>query len=256
MSCYQCGSTNIIEDYREGDTICRGCGLVLSERNVQDTSHYNPCFYEDHEEYIEPLNYNKSIANTFEKCMIHLNFPESILKEASVLYAKLKEHGGNFRGENLKGVIAATIYIACHQQNGGVRHAKEIYESLGVDVTTFNKSLRRIYDVMPSIQEKISTIKEENTLVRQIRQSLPNLPDKQVYKIYHRVLALDIQRKQKKILMGSSPYIVNGVLIYVMCERERIHISKSEYLETAKISRATLDKHYDTIKIKLRDCLV
>lgn len=253
MSCYQCGSTNIIEDYREGDTICRGCGLVLSERNIQDTSHYNPCFYEDHEEYIEPLNYNQSIANTFEKCMIHLNFPESILKEASLVFKRIKEHGGNFRGENLKGVIASAIYIACHQQNGGVRHAKEIYETLGVDVTTFNKSLRRIYEIMPDIQEKLSTIKEENTLVRQIRQSVPTLPEKQVYKIYHRVLELDNLRKQKRMLMGSSPYIVNSILIYIVCEEEKIQMSKSEYIERAKISRATLDKHYDTIRMKLRN---
>jgi transcription initiation factor TFIIIB Brf1 subunit/transcription initiation factor TFIIB len=255
--CYECGSGDIIEDYREGDTICRRCGLVLSERNIQDTSYYNPTFYEDHEEYIETVSYNKTtIDNTFDKCIIHLNFPDTIKEEASKLFAKLNERGGNFRGDNLKGIIASLIYIACHQKKGGIRHAKEIYESLGIGVSIFNKSLRTIYKIIPEIQEKLLIIKEENTLTRQIRNNFTEMSNEQIYSIYHKVLELDIHRKQRKVLIGSSPFIVNSILIFIASEMENMNLCRGDYVKRANISRATLDKHYETLKIIFkRDCL-
>ena len=32
--CPECGSSNLIHDYDTGETICRGCGLVLREQTM------------------------------------------------------------------------------------------------------------------------------------------------------------------------------------------------------------------------------
>ncbi|RHY14132.1 hypothetical protein DYB37_004056 [Aphanomyces astaci] len=39
--CRECGSDDIVEDYAAGDLICRGCGIVLAERLIDETAEWN-----------------------------------------------------------------------------------------------------------------------------------------------------------------------------------------------------------------------
>lgn len=248
--CYECGSMDIVEDRREGDTICRHCGLVLSERNIETTVFYNPTFFEDHEVYNVPLKEHKRmIDETLEQCIVHLNLSDIIKEESSKLYDRIKENGGNFRGENLYGIIGGTIYISCNKfASRGIRNSKEIYEPLGVDITIFNKCLRWIYKLLPDVQQSMTIVHEDDTLMRQIRKVLIDTEYSIVSSIYKDVINLDKKRKERRILIGSTPYIINCVMIYIACEKNGLKLNKKEYVQVSKISRATLDKHYEKMR--------
>ncbi|RHY35031.1 hypothetical protein DYB32_000444 [Aphanomyces invadans] len=38
--CRECGSDDIVEDYAAGDLVCRGCGVVLAERLIDETAEW------------------------------------------------------------------------------------------------------------------------------------------------------------------------------------------------------------------------
>ncbi|CAK4083927.1 unnamed protein product [Aphanomyces euteiches] len=40
-SCFECGSDDIVEDYAAGDLICRGCGIVLVERLIDESAEWH-----------------------------------------------------------------------------------------------------------------------------------------------------------------------------------------------------------------------
>jgi transcription initiation factor TFIIIB Brf1 subunit/transcription initiation factor TFIIB len=256
MHCRDCGSDDFVENYAEGDTICKGCGLVASERNSYDLVSYNKYTYDDYEPL--PRHYQESTTKLISKdmeeklkaCVIHLNLPDTIEQEAKTLLEEIKYYH-TFKGYRSNSVVACAIYLSCNKfGQTGARDSKEVYESVGIDSTTFHATLRDIYEIKPDLN-KIHNIQNTDTLRRQIRQSLEEVQDNdKVYELARTCAKLEEERRRKKLLMGSPPFVVNAVLIFVAAEALNIKINKNVYVQKSGVSRATLDKHVATIKTK------
>ncbi len=268
--CRDCGKSELIEDYTNGDIVCRCCGLVAEGHTVMTDAYYNPSFYNDHGYIYEDDEFdhglqkttivskavvycgekqnNEDIENNFRSACINLCLSEETQKEAKKMFESIRDKY-IFRGQPLKASIACSIYIALNLRHKRciLRDAKEIYEPLGIDPLCFNKTLKMIYKMFPDYNNSMLTIQEEDTLARQVRE-IDEIPEEKVRLVIKHVRLLDEMRKEKKIMMGSSPTIVNAILIYVVaCHMLQISLNKTLYIKIGWVSRATLDKYVKII---------
>jgi transcription initiation factor TFIIIB Brf1 subunit/transcription initiation factor TFIIB len=248
--CPDCNGFFFVDDYHSGDTICKNCGLVVSERMIMDDISYYPAFdgegpsFEHNESLAHSDKYNNpKIKSMLKRCISVLGFCESVEDVARDIFLDVCSKQ-IFRGHPLKAIMAASIYISCllRERNGLRRDAREIYNSLKIDRLVFFKGLKTIYKIRNDLYVKISSVQENDTLYRQIA-TIDDIPNDLYMAIKTKVMVYDDLRKKKGLLMGSPPVIVNAVLIFVACESQGLKMNKTKYLQYGWVSRATLDKH-------------
>jgi len=242
--CPDCGGFSFVDVHHEGDTVCTNCGLVVQERNIEDSIFYNQHSFDDHEELTshEPKTRNFESDKKLRMFVNTLFLPDIVEKNANDLFQKIRALHA-FRGQPLQAIMACTIYMSCNLLQMS-RDAKEIYEPLGINLHVFHKALKNIYELLPEVNMQMKRIQEDDIIVRQVQQLVPN---EKKWTVIRLVKHLDGKRKDKSILMGSPPSVVNAILIFIACEKLKININKTEYLLQARVSRATLDKHTRTI---------
>jgi hypothetical protein len=101
--------------------------------------------------------------------------------------------------------------------------------------------------LFPEINNKMKTISEKDSIIRQIAQ-VEDIPMDKVQSVMKQVRILDAKRKKKCLMLGSPPLIVNAILIYVAAIKiHEIKINKTRYVEIGWVSRATLDKYVKVV---------
>lgn len=251
-NCPSCASRDIIEIPREGERVCKGCGLVVEAHIAYDDVFHNGNFFEDHEVVHEPQHVSTNLSKMLSAAIIHLQLSEQIEQEARSFIDNITTKK-TFRGLRAQSFIGSVIYIMCNRQKtqNFRRTAKEICDGLGVDIKMFSGVLREIYKIDPDTQSKIHVVHSDNSLTRQIMDTIQNINQRQVMDIARIVRRLDEERKTKRLLMGSPPHTLNGVLIYLACHdpaiSKSISIKKEEYIKKARISKVTLDKHVKVV---------
>jgi hypothetical protein len=260
----------LIEIYSEGDTVCRNCGTVVSSHNFYEDVKYNNHSFEDHEPLSQEVygistNISHNLGNKLSKYVLCLDLPDVVEVEAKSILEKIYEKK-TFKGNRVDAVIACVIYMAMnkHKDYNVRRTAKEISDGLGIEFKVFTKALRDIMSEASQNEEKnginINTNKMDDTLTRQIRETLQDydttITNKDVMKIARLVKILDEERKNKKLMLGSPPYVTNSILIYMICDKEKNIVTlpdKNVYAKRARLSRGTLDKHLNLL-VKANIC--
>ncbi len=233
--CPDCGGTDFVIHYAEGDVICRGCGLVVQDHiTVDDGSWVGEPIY----------NYNpNSLPAEVKAVLMQLGLDHLIEETRNIFFHVTSKY--NFRGERNRVCEACCVYIATRRARHG-RDANEICTILGISTSAFQKALKTIYSLCPDLSQcKILT--EEDTLIRQI-QMVPNLDDKHTHKVACLVKELDRLRSAQRLLIATPPMIVNAILIFVAAEKLGISIDKQDFVSLGWLSRATLDKHVKLLR--------
>jgi transcription initiation factor TFIIIB Brf1 subunit/transcription initiation factor TFIIB len=245
--CPDCGGFSFVDDYRQGDTICTQCGLVVQERFIVDDYFYNATSYEDHEEIMYPdegYNYsNYNIHRKMEAACIQLSVPQSIQDAARTMFDTVRKNKC-FKGNPLNALVGCCIYLSYNTSSclGISREMKDICIPLGIDMSSFHKTLKSVYDILPHLSREIVSNTNSDGILRKI-QTIECIPENMRWSVKKEVDILESIRQKNNILMGSSPSVINYVLIYVACEILNIAVDKKKFIEDANISRATLDKH-------------
>lgn len=232
--CPDCGGSDFVTHYAEGDVICRRCGLVVQDHiTIDDGSWVGEPIY-------PPA---RPPATELKAALVQMGLDHLYVEARTVLSHVASKYA--FRGERHRVCEACCVYIATRRSRHG-RDANEICTSLGVSAAAFQKALKTIYSLCPELsQSKILT--EEDTLVRQI-QSIPSLDHKHTHKVARLVKELDRIRTSQRLLIATPPMIVNAVLIFVAAERLGLGLDKQAFVSLGWLSRATLDKHVKLIK--------
>ena len=243
--CTDCGSFNFVTVYCEGDIVCTGCGLVQAGCIVEDRAFYNPnCLSSGAPvDAVQLKQYNAEIDNKLKYFASHLRLNEHIEAEANTIFKAVRDKY-SFRGAPLNCAIVGSIYIACNVQNtvGVSRDTKELCTAIGIDVQAFHKVLKHMYELLPEVHAQMQSVKEGDTLTRQI-QSIDSIPLERTIEVAKEVRRLDSIRRNKLLLMGSPPVVVNAVLVFVACLTLKLKLHKTTYVAEVKVSRATLDKY-------------
>lgn len=261
--CPFCSSSNIVEVYSQGESVCRGCGSVITSNNFYEDSKYDYHCMESHES-LPPEAYDNTIKrisndnqDKLSQYIVFLSLPEVIEQEAKSMLQQIYAKR-TYKGIRTDAVVACAIYLASNKQKEYTtrRTAREICDGLGIDFKVFTKALRDILSEQPlQNQVNINTNKMDDTLTRQIRETLQNfdsdISNVDVMKLAKVVKALDEERKSHQLLLGSPPYVVNSILIYLACDKKDQNITlpdKTVYAKRARLSRGTLDKHLSLLK--------
>lgn len=248
--CSDCHGFSFVTNYAEGDVVCTTCGLIQQGCITVDTYFYNPSSnaYTALVDVFLEKQFNADIDGKLKHVVSRIQLSDHLANEANQVFNMVREKY-SFRGAPLNAAIVSAIYIACNIQhtNGISRDAKELCIATGVDFQIFSKVLKHIYELLPEIHHQMQSIKESDTLTRQI-QSILIIPDNMAFDVSKEVKKLDTIRKNKLLLMGSPPNVVNAVLIYVACNVLNIKIHKTTYVTQVNISRATLDKYFKLLR--------
>lgn len=243
-TCQDCGGCNFVIVYREGDEVCRDCGLVRSSHLLAvDETYTSYEVYNDTPDSPVGAKYD-AIDNIMDKLGLENVKIINTVARSLLDTAKSKHH---FRDNKLFIVSACCVYIACQTADKERlnRSSQEITSRLGIDTTTFSKTVKHIQLLTKSATANVAT--EDDSLIRQIQQ-VHDVPMKMLYRVANWIRDKDRRRRDLGLLLGTSPMITNAVLIYACLLDFKIKVSKSSICKYGWVSRATLDKHLKTLK--------
>ena len=253
MECSHCNSINLVFDTQHGDTVCTECGTVVSERAIVDDYEHNKAWCSDtHAKdifryYDDIPRKENTIPEDLETFIRVFEFQGTFLaNDITTLSEKVRKHFV-FKGNMLRASYACIIYIACKNTNQEriVRAAEEIYTRIGVDPKHFYKVMKIITTVV-SDQGNKRNMQTRDSILRQI-QNVLSIPESMFFVVLNRVYELDALRKRHGYLEGSSPIMINAILIFMACKERKIKITK-DIAKLKWVSAPTLKKHTDQIK--------
>jgi transcription initiation factor TFIIIB Brf1 subunit/transcription initiation factor TFIIB len=253
--CRDCSGFHFLTDFAAGDVLCANCGLVQEGSILVDDAAHNYSIINEVETMEPGLHIENQETNLKMKSFLHtLNLQDAIQQEAYNIFNEVNRKY-KFRGSPLNAAVAASIYIACSsstQRNRVSRDMREICQRVGIDTSLFSKVLKHIYKLVPDTAHRMRNVSEDDTLMRTIA-AIDGMPQDKVWIVARETHLLDNIRKEKQLMMGSPPNIVNAVLIFVACKRLDIRLHKTTFLEQVEISRASLDKY---IKLFIKNLAV
>lgn len=251
--CGDCGGFLFVTNSRDGDVTCTGCGLVQEQRMLMDEGFYNYSALDETGGHVAPPT---TLNNTDQRlgdyiAAFGVSNVSSFITVAKDVFTRFTQatDKSSFRGLRLNAVMACCVYVSFKLVNTNriARDASEVCKRLGIDKEMFNKAMKDLVDVCPMLASKMKRANGDDTVIRQL-QDVVEVDASQVHKLASLVAVLDELRKKHDIMMGTSPMIVNAVLIFAAAARMGIKISKSRFVTYGWVSRATLDKHICTIK--------
>ena len=272
--CPECGGNNFVVDWRQGDTICTSCGLVVdshmiveqpypdyrSERIIPEKIGTSLTFGSSRKrttdgsvktiEVLQKGLHQTPKANTEyldEVCNFVLKLPSCITDCAKELIGKVFEiERQSSRGKNLKGLQACSVYHACvmEKKEGVGRSIQEIVCAFDIQEPVFTKANHRLKTALEGTKYHkylFETNKASDLVPRSI--SLLNGITSNTNKNDVRKIALSILQdfEKKKMLQERTTPSVAAVAIYLAIRDSGDKMPMSKFTgETGLIGQATL----------------
>jgi transcription initiation factor TFIIB len=242
--CTDCGSQNMIEDWRCGDYVCGDCGLVAQGGIIDESPEWinnaedgidrsrvgapNSTLFTDalmsttigknskmwlmvkiHEQ--SSMSYkDRSLLRVYQDIQkvgedtMHL--PGTVLDSAKELYKDIKE-AKITRGENHKALVAACVYYAC-KSNQCKREKYEVSDAFAVDRSAFTQACKTFLDLVrdkPYYEKLFEAKSSERGIIYRTLSALPIADDRTVWKFVSRVeTAYDRVRTRGDGLLDSK----------------------------------------------------
>ena len=175
-----------------------------------------------------------------------LNIPKNILLSVNEQYKSIRKSNNIYRGQILKGILAALTYYECLKQ--GLTHKpKEIASWFNIDSNNLSKGEKIVRGL---IEEGIIDLKLEEIETR-IDNSFIESYAKRIgldmnYIPFLHTLLEEIDR-QKIVNLNSKSSTKAISLIYLVIVCEKIPITQDDLYEEFKISRSTFKQMTNTI---------
>lgn len=173
--------------------------------------------------------------------------PKIIIDDAIRYYSKIST-AKTYRGLNREGLLAASIYIAC-SNNENPRTAKEIASIFKLDNTSATRGCKNALSILNDIEID----DEEKT---ELHNSTPST-------FIHRYcskLAINSELTQlcmfiasivesQKLIPSNTPHSISAGIVYFVCQKCKLNISKQSINIVSKISEVTINKCYKKLEL-------
>ncbi len=279
--CPECGGS-IMFIVEKGEDVCRQCGLILKERQV-DFSHSGKRAYtnqekKNREQTGAPISImlpdmglstvidTQKITNTYLNRAEKLNTLITWQKRNSLIATtELKRIGSNLnlpnhvkekgmrlyieafkrkllRGRSINAMVAACLYVACRQK-GIPRTLQEILEEASVSPKDVRRSV--------SILMKEFKLKTQTTdPVALIPRYVTNLGlDSEIAALTSRILTAYVSNFP---ISGIDPKGLCAGAIYIACKLRNKELTQLEIANSVGITEVTLRSRYKELKKKLK----
>ena len=278
--CPECGGKTI-SIQEKGETVCRSCGLVISERSL-DTSHSGKRAFTKQEKErrertgspISILLPDMGLSTVIDKASIKNPDLKRAAKWNSrmtwdkrnmlIATTELKRIGSNLnlpdhvkksairlyieafkkkllRGRSINGMVAACLYFACRDKKIP-RTLQEILDETAVNA----KNVRRCY----------------RTIIREMNLKVPSTNPVSLIPKFITKLGLDVEAEKAtiKILQyfttkfstsGKDPKGLCAGALYLVCKKMEKRISQKEIANIVGVTEVTLRSRYKDLVLKL-----
>lgn len=272
--CSECDENNFVVDWRQGERICTGCGLVAESRMIMDQPPAEPLhgtekwciesvgtsFSVDRQRITEgPVKliqvlqkglHGGSKMNTSQLddvCRFSLKLPKCIIECAKEIVAKVSQvEQQSSRGKSLLGIQACSVYHACIMQNqvGVPRSIAEIVRAFDIAEPVFTKANHRLKAALEGTKyhrHLFETNKSSDLVTRSIGllTGLTSATEKQcIRRLSIRILD---DFEAKNLLQERTTSSVAAVAIFLALRKSGHKIAMSKYAtETHLTGQATL----------------
>ena len=155
--------------------------------------------------------------------------PDSIINEAKLLLRKVSEYSVS-RGENRKGLLACSIYMACIMNNVP-RSVKEIADHFGVTTSCITKMSKKFQEALP--QAKFPTPKSSDFVPRYCSEL--NIPPDKCMKIVNII-------EDNVLLPDVSPMSCVAGCIFITNKLDDLKLDKAHIAKVCGVSEVTINK--------------
>ena len=170
-----------------------------------------------------------------------------IFIESAIRYHDQISNNTTYRGLNHDGLLAASVYIA-FRANGNSRTAKEIATIFHLDSSSATKGCKNALNLLNDLEEHV----EEKT---KLETSTPDsfihrycsklgMNDKLTELCY--IIAMIVWKK--RLISENTPDSISTGIIYYVCQKCDLNISKLDIHYHSKISEVTINKCYKKLE--------
>ena len=204
----------------------------IDARKIRNFNNWNGMPYKERSLY--------NVFNTISQKCEASELPKCIIEESKMLYKSISNKKIS-RGNNRKGLIAATVYHACKSKNVP-RSTKEIAKVFDIRIPVMTKGIKQFYHLYNSIHKKQISSKAPTRPVDFIERfiSLLDLPDK----VCELSKTIAIKSFEKKLTYKNTPPSIAVGCIYLSCQLLNNSINKKVISQKCNISEVTINKCY------------
>jgi transcription initiation factor TFIIB len=173
--------------------------------------------------------------------------PKIIIDDAIRYYDKISQTK-TYRGINRDGLLASSIYIAC-SSNNNPRTSKEIATIFKLDNTSATRGCKNALGILNDIEKE----DEEKTILHNTKPSSFINRYCSKLSINHELttLCLFIANvvETQKIIPENTPHSISAGIVYFVCQKCNLNISKKSIHMISKISEVTINKCFKKLEL-------
>ena len=274
--CPECGADDFVIDWRQGETTCTGCGLVVESRMIMDQPPAEP-LHGSEKWCIETEGTRISVETTRQRapekpvklmqvlqkslqegskvntsqledvCKFSLRLPTCIIDCAKEMVAEVSQvEQQSSRGKSLLGIQACSVYHACimQKQLGIPRSIAEIVRAFDIAEPVFTKANHRLKAALEGTKyhrHLFEMNKSSDLVTRSIAllTGLASTADRQSIRRLSIKILDDFEAKN--LLQERTTSSVAAVAIFLALRRSGYKMAMSKYTaETCLTGQATL----------------
>ena len=195
----------------------------------------------------------KSQYEEFQRITIMANqsgIPKIIIDDAIRYHKKVSEQK-TFRGLNRDGIIAASIYISC-RDNNYPRTAKEIATMFNLDDTSATKGCKNVIHIINELEAGMNNnsktslceMKPESFIHRYCSKLNMN---NELTKL---CLFICLKIDKNNWISENTPHAIAAGIIYFISNICKLNITKQDVNQISNISEVTINKCFKKLKLK------
>jgi transcription initiation factor TFIIB len=181
--------------------------------------------------------------------------PKIIIDDAMRYHKKISEQK-TFRGLNRDGIIAASIYIAC-RDNNYPRTAKEIASMFNLDDTSATKGCKNATLIINEMEAGMVNT-DKTVLCKMKPESFINRYCSKLHinsELTKLCLFISVKIDKNNWIAENTPHAIAAGIIYFISNICKLNISKQEVHKISSISEVTINKCFKKLIEKQKDLI-
>lgn len=267
MSCFgicdECNGINLIINVREGEIVCRDCGLVKETKYLDDTCVGNMT-YHDMESNFTPTykdtTYNgrgfeepkteQSIKAVIEE-MLQCDGTYHIVHTANNLYHEAFKSLGDKRGARKRAIMAAAVHCAFKIHRCGISPL-DVYLAFDVEAWLDYSSICMCWRSLTEYQKIMMAMEREDCITRMVYAN-DKIPLSDAWKITK--VSIQLRDKVECYLKSRTKASkLTATLIYIACGIIGCKLSHDDVQRLYDVTPMTLKKHERLVQEALKAC--
>lgn len=267
LRCYHCGKNELMETRKE--QVCRYCGTVNQTQVIDHKPEWN--YYDDNEDqnrvqYTDTIDtfinckslikYQNKTVNNHEKKLLNIctnvldlieNATETSKQIFNDILTKYKECNIVIRGDNITGLMAASVYYGCkiHETHRPIPLIINVFK---ISTSKFNNGCTEILELLNDKIYHKQLIKQSgpNDLIVRMVYNIDSIIDK--WSVIKNCRKIIDRIKDNSNFKNQKPSKVNATIIYIVCNILKLKVTKQDISKTLNVSIVTMVKHEKIIQ--------